>query len=48
MLSAQSQYSVLCIIGELHCPVTIFDGQAILSSDYLLAELYFYAVYAVL
>ena len=34
MLSVPGQYSVPCIISELHCLVTIFDGQAILSSDY--------------
>ena len=34
VLSVPSQYSVRCVISELHCLVTIFDGQAILSSDY--------------
>ena len=34
VLSVPSQYSVQYIIGEQHCLVTIFDGQAILSSDY--------------
>ena len=30
----QKRCSVRCILSELHCLVTIFDGQAILSSDY--------------
>ena len=34
VLSVPSQYSVRYIISELHCLVTIFDAQAILSSDY--------------
>ena len=34
MLPVPSQYSVRSIISELYCLVTIFDGQAILSSDY--------------
>ena len=34
MLYVPGQYSVRCIISELHCLVTIFDGQAILSSNY--------------